>query len=338
MQAPGRALVVLQIGFSILVTLFAFALTASAQTTIDDVHVATRLTTPALTPGLTSMQPTKDNLLHVIKTDTRLVLVPVSVTDGMQRFVTGLTPDNFEIFEDKKPQRIQNFSSEEVPVSIGIVLDTSGSMSNKVDRVRDAINQFCEAANPQDEFFLITFSNTPRLVTGFTSADDIERGILFTQTKGRTSLLDAIYLGLRKMKDAKYGKKALLIISDGGDNHSRYSEREVRSIAKESDVMIYSIGTFDRYVPTMEERLGPVLLSEIAEPTGGRAYIVDNPAQIPAVARHIGVELRTQYVLAYRPQGPARNGKWRKIMVRLRLPKKLSFLQAHARAGYYASE
>lgn len=328
-----------KLGLSFCVALFVLTSTAVAQTSIDDVHVLPRETSPRLSGSINSIQLVNKSMLHVIKSDARLVLVPVSVTDGMQRFVTGLSPDNFEVFEDKKPQTIQHFSSEEVPVSLGIILDSSGSMSDKVERVREAVHEFCEAANPQDEFFLITFSNAPRLVSDFTtSAEDIDKELLFTQTKGRTSLLDAIYMGLRKMKDAKYGKKALLIISDGGDNHSRYSEREVRSIARESDVLIYSIGTFDRYVPTIEEHLGPVLLSEITEPTGGRAYVLDKPAQMPAVARHISLELRTQYVLAYRPQAPVHNGKWHKIRVRLRLPRKLDFLQAHARSGYYTSE
>src|SRR5579859_6444968 len=317
MQAPGTSVAVLQIGLTFFFTLFAFNLPLSAQTGIDDIHVSTRAGVPALRSGVDSVHEINEAMMHVIKTDTRLVLVPVTVTDGMQRFVTGLQRENFEVFEDKKSQPIQNFSSEEVRV---------------------AIHQFCYAANPQDEFFLITFSNEPRLVTGFTSSDDIAKEVLFTQAKGRTSLLDAIYLGLRKMKDAKYGKKALLIISDGGDNHSRYSEREVRGIAKESDVMIYSIGTFDHYVPTIEESRGPELLSEISEPTGGQAYMLDNASQMPSVARHIGLELRSQYVLAYRPQAPVRSGKWRKIRVTLRLPKKLSFLQAHAKTGYYASE
>ena len=200
------------------------------------------------------------------------------------------------------------------------------------------MSQFCDTANPQDEYFMITFSDAPLLAADFTtSVDDLERGVLFTQPKGRTSLLDAIYMGLQKMKDAKHGKKALLIISDGGDNHSRYSEKEIKAAAKESDVMIYSIGTFDHYVSTEEEMRGPSLLSEIAEPTGGRAFILDKPVEMPAVARHIAMELRTQYVLAYRPQNMLHDGKWHKIKVRLRLPRKLSFLQAHAKTGYYAS-
>jgi Ca-activated chloride channel family protein len=192
-------------------------------------------------------------------------------------------------------------------------------------------------ANPQDEFFMIEFSDRPHLVTDFTSApEDIERELIFTRPKGRTALLDAIDMGLHKMKEAKYGKRALLIISDGGDNHSRYGEREIKAEAKESDVMIYAIGTFDRFVPTLEELRGPSLLSEIAEPTGGRAYTLENALALPAVARHIGTELRTQYVLGYRPQDLRKDGKWHKIQVKLKLPRKLSFLSARAKTGYYA--
>jgi Ca-activated chloride channel family protein len=210
--------------------------------------VAPRLSAPAISVGPSLKLEASG--IHVIHTDSRLVLVPVSVTDPMQRFVTGLNRDNFEVFEGATQQRIQHFSSEDVPVSMGIILDVSGSMADKMDRVREAVNQFCDASNPQDEFFMIVFSDVPRLAVDFTSnPSDIKKELLFTPPKGRTSLLDAIHMGVAKMKNARYGKKALLIISDGGDNHSRYGEREVKGGAKESDVMIYSIGIFDRYVP-----------------------------------------------------------------------------------------
>jgi Ca-activated chloride channel homolog len=275
----------------------------------------------------------------VIKTSVDLVLVPVTVTDPMQRLVTGLGPDNFEVFENKKPQQIKHFSSEDVPVSLGIIVDTSGSMASKMDRVREAVKEFCDYANPQDEFFVITFSDQARLVHDFTdAAKDVEEKLVFAIPKGRTALLDAIYMGLRKMREAKYSKKALLIVSDGGDNHSRYTEREVKSAVKESDVMIYAIGTFDRYVPTQEEMLGPELLSDIAETTGGRAFILDNLVEMPALARRIGIELRTQYVLGYRPEKLPHDGKWHKISIKLKLPRKLDYLQARAKQGYYAGE
>jgi Ca-activated chloride channel family protein len=346
MPAPRDSVAVLKTVKTVFGALLVLTLLPAAgitQTSLNDVHVVPREMAPALaSPALArnvvaSSQLVGGTMLHVIKTDVKLVLVPVSVTDPRQRLVTGLRPENFELFEGKKSQEIRHFSSEDVPVSVGIILDASGSMADKMNRVRDAVHQFCDEANPQDEFFMIVFSDQPRLSTDFTTApEDLQKELVFTQPKGRTALLDAIYMGLHKMKEARYGKKALLIISDGGDNHSRYGEREVKAAAKESDVMIYAIGTFDRYVPTLEERRGPALLDEIAEPTGGRAFTLENTMELPSVARHIGRELRTQYVLGYRPEQLPKDGKWHKIQVKLRLPKKLSFLRARAKTGYYA--
>jgi Ca-activated chloride channel family protein len=333
MLTPRQVVLVVTVSAAVLFVFGLLCVSMEAQTSVNDVHISPR-------QGMagSSMHLLNSTGLGVIKTDVHLVLVPVSVTDGRQRFVTGLTRDNFEVFEGKKAQTIQNFSSEDVPVSIGIILDTSGSMRDKWDRLRDAVNQFCDAANPEDEFFMVQFADEPRLTNDFTmSSEDLVRELIFAQPKGRTSLLDAIRMGLIKMKQAKYGKRALLIISDGGDNHSRYSERDIRSMAKEADVMIYSIGLFDRHMPTPEEVRGPSLLSEIAEPTGGQAFTLDTPNEMPAVARHIGMELRNQYVLGYRPQLAPHDGKWHKISVRLRLPKKFYFLQARARSGYYAA-
>jgi len=323
--------------FSLVLSFFlSFGALGFSQTSIADIHVASRENSPSL-KGVAAAD-LEGSGIHVIHTDSRLVLVPVSVTDPMERFVTGLNRDNFEVFEGAKPQRIQHFYSEDTPVSLGIILDVSGSMSDKLERVRDAVNQLCEVSNPQDEYFMITFADEPRLAVDFTTnPDELRKELAFIQPKGRTSLLDAIRLGLRQVKKAKYGRRALLIISDGGDNHSRYGEREIKGLAKESDVMMYSIGIFDRYVPTPEEARGPALLSDIADPTGGRAFIVDNPNVMPAIARHIAMELRTQYVLAYRPQDTPQKSTWRKIRVRLRLPRKFPFLRAHAKTGYYAS-
>lgn len=266
-----------------------------AQTSLDDVHVMSRQTTPAMASMVTSTQLVAGAYLHVIKRDVNLVLVPVSVTDPTQRMVTGLGQENFQVFEGKKPQEIRHFSSEDAPVSVGIILDSSGRMKDKMVRVREAVHQFCETANPRDEFFMITFADEPHLISDFTSVPEkIEKELLFARPRGRTALLDAVYMALGKMREARHAKKALLIISDGGDNHSRYGEKEVKAAAKESDVMVYAVGTFDRYVPTEEERLGPYLLSSITEPTGGRAFTLQNPNDLPAVAHRIGTELRAQ--------------------------------------------
>ena len=309
-----------------------------AQGGLDDVHI----TPGAATVAVAKADYSPDLVLAArpprIRTNVDLVLVPVSVTDGMQRLVTGLDQENFQVFEGKKSLPIKHFSSEDAPISVGILVDASGSMKNKMNRVLEAVNQFCEASNPGDEFFMITFSDEPHLASDFTSVpEDLQRELLFEHPKGQTSLLDAIYMGIGKMRQAKYNKKALLIVSDGGDNHSRYGEREVKAVVKESDVMVYAIGTFDRYVPTTEEMLGPALLADVAETTGGRAFVLEDPREMPKVAHRIGVELRTQYVLGYRPEHAPHDGKWHKISVRLKLPKPLAFLRVRAKAGYYAT-
>jgi Ca-activated chloride channel family protein len=312
---------------------FLFLLTfvkSYSQTSLNDIHVAPRGV------ELASALPVAR---AVIRTSADLVLVPVTITDGFDRPVMGLDQDNFQLYENKKPQQIKHFSSEDTPVSIGLIVDMSGSMKDKLERTREAIQQFCEASNPQDEFFMITFSDAPRLATDFTNkSEQLENDLLTSASKGRTALLDAIYMGLRKMKDARYPRRALLILSDGGDNHSRYSERDIRSAIKEADVLLYAVGTYDQYVNTQEELLGPELLRSITEGTGGKAYAVTDVRVLPAVTKSIGEQLRHQYVLAYQPQSKPHNGKWYKINVKLRLPKSLhAFLRVNARTGYYGS-
>jgi Ca-activated chloride channel family protein len=273
----------------------------------------------------------------LIHTSAELVLVPVTITDGRNRPVVGLDRVNFQLFENKKPQEIKSFSTEDTPVSVGILVDTSGSMSYKLDRAREAVQQFCEASNPQDEFFLITFADEPRLATEFTThADEIQNDLLTARSRGRTSLLDAIYMAVTKMRAARYARKALLILSDGGDNHSRYTEHDVKAAVREGDVAIYAIGTYEQSVSTQEERLGPELLRTIAEATGGNSFSLGSASEMPAVTRNISMRLRHQYVLAYAPQAAHRDGKWRKINVKLRLPRKFPFLHVTARPGYYS--
>ncbi len=272
-----------------------------------------------------------------LKVDVDLVLVPVTITDPMNRLVTGLDKENFQLFEGNASQQIRTFSSEDAPVSLGVIFDMSGSMSSKIERAREAVIEFFKTANPQDEFFMITFADKPEEITRlhqFRGRYPEQAGV--HRARKRTALLDAIYLGVSKMRQAKYPKKALLIISDGGDNHSRYTESEIKSLVKEADVMIYAIGIYDRYASAPEERLGPQLLSDITELTGGRAFTIDNPNDLADVATKIGVELRNQYVLGYRPNKAVRDGKWRKIKVKLLPPKGLPPLRVYARTGYYA--
>jgi Ca-activated chloride channel family protein len=269
-----------------------------------------------------------------------MALVNVTVTDPYNRLVTGLDPDNFRVFEDNVEQEVVTFSAEDVPISIGVIFDFSGSMSNKVGKAREAALQFFKTANPQDEFFLVSFNERAELTSSFTnSVEDLQSRLMLTSPKGRTALLDAIYLGLSQMRGAHNAKRALLILSDGGDNHSRYNESDIKRLVKEADTQLYAIGIFDPLGSrnrTPEELKGPSLLSEITEMTGGRVFAVERLEELPDIATKIGMELRNQYVLGYRPSNKAHDARWRKIKIKLRAPRGLPPLTVFAKTGYYA--
>jgi len=277
-----------------------------------------------------------------IRVEVDLVLVNVSVIDPYNRFVTGLGEEHFEIFEDKSRQKIAHLSTEDVPISVGLLFDASGSMSDKLDKARMAVAQFFRTANPDDEFFLIGFNDRPFKVANFTQdGNTLLSKLNFTDAKGRTALFDAIYLGIHEMKKAKHSRKVLLVFSDGGDNNSRYSGRDIRQLVKEADVQVYAIGIYEPYgnrSRTPEELAGPGLLSEIAEMTGGRQFPVENLNDLPDIARKIGKELRSLYVLGYRPTNAGRDGKWRKLQVKLDVPRGLPSLQVFNKSGYYAPQ
>jgi Ca-activated chloride channel homolog len=283
----------------------------------------------------TAIKPAKG--LHM---DVDLALVNVTVTDPYNRLVTGLDPDNFRVFEDNVEQEVVSFSSEDVPISIGVIFDYSGSMSNKINKAREAAIEFFKTANPQDEFFLVSFNERAELTSTFTnSIEDLQSRMMLAAPHGRTALLDAIYLGLSQMRGAKNGKRALLILSDGGDNHSRYNESDIKRLVKEADTQLYAIGIFDPLGyrnRTPEELNGPSLLSEITELTGGRVFAVENLNELPDIATKIGMELRNQYVLGYRPSNKAHDARWRKIKIKLRAPKGLPPLNVYSKTGYYA--
>jgi len=275
-----------------------------------------------------------------IRVNSDLVLIPVTVTDPMNRFVTGLDKENFKVFEDKREQVISSFSAEDAPLSVGVIFDCSGSMGGKLEKSRLAVAQFFKTANPDDEFFLVQFASTANLIQPFTrDLEEIQNRLTFTQSKGETALLDAIYLGLHEMKKARNPRKALLLITDGGDNDSRYTEGEIKNLVREADVQIYAIGIFESgggRMRTPEEAHGPELLSEIAEQTGGREYEVDNLNELPDIASKIGVELRNQYILGYAPSNQDHDGKYRHVKVTLVQPRGLPPLRPFWRLGYYA--
>ena len=275
-----------------------------------------------------------------IRVDATLVLINVTVTTPLNQVVTGLEKEHFQLFEDKAEQKVTQFSSEDAPLSVGLVFDISGSMGSKLHKARQAAAQFFKTANPEDEFFLIQFSDRPRLVQPFTTeTEEIQNRLAFSQAKGRTALLDALYMAMDQMKKARNPRKAVLVLSDGGDNSSRYTQSEIKNLVREADVQVYAIGIFEPVHSrgrTAEELAGPSLLSELAGQTGGRHFPVENINDLPDVAAKIGIELRNQYVLGYSPTNQTKDGKYRRVRVKLVQPRGLPPLRAAYRTGYYA--
>ena len=273
-----------------------------------------------------------------IRVDTNLVLVPVSVCDPTNHPVTGLEKDHFRVFENHVEQEVTHFAMDDEPVAVGLVFDTSSSMGSKMRIARLAASQFFATGNAEDEYFLVEFNDRPRLSVPLTrSPEEIQVRLTFSQSKGRTSLLDAIMLALHEMQKSAKTRKALLVISDGGDNSSRYSEAEVRQAVRENDVLIYAVGVFEPYGRgrTPEESGGPGLLNDLAEQTGGRHFPA-NMNELPDIAAKIGIEMRNRYVLGYSPKEQARDGKYRRVEVKLVAPRGLPKLSARWRLGYYA--
>ena len=273
-----------------------------------------------------------------IRVEVNLVQVPLTVTDPMNRLVTGLEKENFNLFDNNVGQSIKYFSSQDAPLTIGVIFDLSGSMSAKFARARKALTEFLRTSNPQDEFFVVGFNDRPSIIVDFTSdPDDVEARMVMLKPENRTALIDAVYLGIDHLRKARYERKALLIISDGGDNRSRYTEGELRRVVRESDVQIYAIGIFDSYAPTTEEQLGPDLLKDICEMTGGRMFnVAGDVSDLQDVATRISSELRNEYVIGYSPSQVKHDGNWRKLKVRLLPPPGLPSLTVHFRQGYYA--
>lgn len=270
-----------------------------------------------------------------LRVDSSLVLVPVTVCDPMNRPVTGLEKEHFRLFDDNVEQTITTFAMDDEPAAVGLVFDVSGSMGSKLRLSREAAAAFFRTANPDDEFFLVEFSDRPKLVVPLTrNIEEIQTQLAFTQSKGRTALLDAVLLALHELKKSNKNRKALLIISDGGDNTSRYTESELKNRVKESDVLIYAIGVYGGG-GTPEELAGPGLLSEIAEQSGGRHLRAD-ASEMPDIAAKIGVELRNRYVIGYTPTAQQRDGRYHPVQIKLAAPRGLPALRAYWRRGYYA--
>jgi Ca-activated chloride channel homolog len=269
--------------------------------------------------------------LFKIGVDT--VFVKVSVTDPLNRYVTGLEKEHFKVFEDKVEQIITHFNQQSAPISAGIVFDVSGSMkdNSNIKKAKSAILRFLQSRNPEDEYFLITFNHNINLIQALSNeSTSLENDVAFQKPGGRTALYDAIYMGLDQVNSGKNEKKALILISDGEDNSSRYSPGEVREFARECDVQIYGIGEQGNLGYGQDE------IENIASLTGGRAFFPNNFNELDYYIDLIHAELRNQYVLGYIPTNNAHDGKWRRIRVKLDAPQGLPKLSIHAREGYNA--
>jgi Ca-activated chloride channel homolog len=277
--------------------------------------------------------------LATFRAHADLVLIPVTVTDKVNRFVLGLQKEDFRLFEDGVEQNVEIFSGEDAPLSIGMLFDESGSMTYKFKSSREAAAQLLNTLNKDDETFLVEFTDVAKVSVGFTNQTQKIRGALeHAQAGGLTAMIDAINDGLQEMKKAKNSRKAIVIVSDGGDNRSHYTADQIESLVREADVQIYAMGVFDPvFSLTPEEISGPRLLSDIATQTGGRAFAAAVPGDMPSVATRIAIELRNQYVLGYYPKNKDRDGKYRNVEVKVAQPPGLGPpLKAHWRLGYYA--
>lgn len=272
-----------------------------------------------------------------LKVEVNLVLVPVTVTDEEERLVLGLGKESFGVYEGRNQQVISHFSTQDAPISLGVIFDTSSSMTQEFELTREAIGRFLRSSSPQDEFFLLAANKRPGLLVDFTSSvEEVQSEVAKAKPSGTTALLDAVYMSLNQMKKAKYERKVLLIVSDGKDNHSRFTTREVLSLVKEAGVQIYAIGILDGIPKSKANRMGLQLLATITDVTGGRTFPIRNPKGIQVAAVKLATELRNQYLIAYRPSDLVHDGRWRKISVRVAPPKNSRRLRVYAKTGYYA--
>ena len=311
----------------------------AASQSVDDVHSIPRIGLEEAMPSGIKLSDSVLRHAKPLRADVDVVLVPVTVTDPMNRPVLGLQKQDFKVYENNTPEQVQYFSAEEAPISVGLLLDTSKSMTNKFVTERAAAEEFFKNANPQDDYFVITFADRPRLLTtSITSIEDMQETLTAGTPDGHTALLDAIYLALARMRSARYERRALLIISDGADNHSRYGLREVRRLVEEANVDVYAIGIFDSVLfRSFEEFMGRRWLAEITDVTGGHTVAADSLDKVPELAAAVSRQMRNQYVLGYRPQNVSRDGKWRKIKVHVAPAAGTKRVQTHYRKGYLAS-
>jgi Ca-activated chloride channel homolog len=267
-----------------------------------------------------------------------VVSLTVTVTDSFSRLVMGLDRGNFEVYEDKVKQEISFFSDDDSPVNLGIVFDVSGSMKGKLDRARDALKAFIQTSHSDDDFFLVGFNQRANLLAEFTDGDALANKLTLVDPKGQTALYDAAYLGVEKVKQGRHSRNAILLISDGQDNASRYTYGELHKRLKEAGVQIYCIGIVEMGGATggTLDMQGQAILEEIAQSTGGKAFFPKSGAELEEITTRIALELRHQYSIGYSPTNVKRDGQWHKIKISVKPPKGWSNLRVQHKEGYYA--
>jgi len=294
---------------------------------------------PRLLENQTYRRPTQTSSNPAsIRVDVNMALVPVTVLDTLGHNVLGLDRENFRVFDGTEQRPIVTFGQSDAPISVGLIFDCSRSMREKFKVARQAPAQLFEQLNPDDESFLVTVADKPQLRQNFTSAfADIQNALLFTNPNGTTSLLDGVYMGLQQLKHGHNPRKALVVVSDGGDNNSRYTLRELTALAAEADVQIFSICLFDK-PQTAEEVDGPELLGKLTQASGGINYMITDVNEMKSAFAKVGVTLHNQYVIGYYPPDNAPCGKYRKITVKVLVPAGLPKLKIYARNGYFVPE
>jgi Ca-activated chloride channel homolog len=267
---------------------------------------------------------------------TNLVSINITVTDSRDRFVTGLEKERFEVYDNSVKQEIEHFTDEDAPLSLGVVYDVSGSMQGRISRSLGALKQFLETSHEDDDFFLIGFNDRTNLLQDFTtSADKIIGRLMLVAPRGSTALYDAAYLAVEKIKQGRFPKKALLIISDGQDNNSRYTYTELRNLVRETGVLIYTIGITDPYTDPLSN-YGQSVLEEMARTTGGRAFfpVANNDAELIEICTRIALELRHQYGIGFYPTDVVSPARWHKIKIKVNPPKGLGRLAVSYKDRY----
>lgn len=311
---------------------------ALAQEQKPDAQKAQQTAKPTASPAATpSQQGTEVGEQVIVNTD--LITLTVTVTDAYGRYVSGLDKKAFKVFEDKEEQEITNFSDDDAPVSVGVIFDVSGSMSgDKIRKAREALSRFIQTSHDSDEYFLIAFNSRAQLLLDKTrDGDAVLNKLTFVETKSNTALYDACYLGVEKVSRGTHQKRALLLISDGQDNDSRYTFSEVRRLLKESDVVLYSIGILGGNDPGSSLGMdGQAILDELSAVSGGKAFFPNTSAEMDELFERIALELRHQYSIAYRPKNFTNDGKWHKLKVKVTPPRGLPRLFVRSREGYYA--